>query len=207
MLLDRAKRDAQFCADLFVYQPGDYPPEDLELSWSELCKLRATFHHLGGARERLRYGGKQFVVAERFWQKIDCPAFHRLDPLSDIGVPSHEDDLLRSTFLRESPLESEAVEFRQLHFEHDARRTGVWPARQVLGGAGEDLDGVILPRQQSGEVHPDRPVVIHHNDPRFQLFHAPGRHLRRSRPCARLAPGALVLVSVSLRFCFPESYG
>ena len=33
--------------------------------------------------------------------------------------------------------------------------------RQVLGGAGEDLDSVVLPRQQIGVACPDRLIVIH----------------------------------------------
>ena len=113
--------------------------------------------------------------------------FHCLDPRSYVAVLGDKDNALHSTFLSELPLEREPVESRQLHFEHDARWAGVWRARQVLGGAGEDLDGVIRLRQHLGEVHPDRPVVIHHKDLRFQLFHAPRRHLRRRGPYARLA--------------------
>ena len=41
-------------------------------------------------------------------------------------------------------LESEAVESRQVHFEHDARRAGVRHARQILLGIDEELDGVVL---------------------------------------------------------------
>src|SRR6202011_1390470 len=53
-------------------------------------------------------------------------------------------------------------ESRQLHIEHKARWTGVRHARQILGSAGEDLDGVVLGREQIGEARPDRLVVIHH---------------------------------------------
>src|SRR6266481_9418097 len=111
MGLDRAKRDAEFRADLLVEQPGDHQPEDLELSWRELRKPRAALHHLaallpilGGARQRLRHGGEQFVVTKRFWQKIGRPALHRTDPHWYIAVPGDEDDLLHSTFLRQLPL-------------------------------------------------------------------------------------------------------
>jgi len=40
-------------------------------------------------------------------------------------------------------------------------------ARKILGGANEDLDGVVLCRQQIGEARPDRLIVIHHEDVRF----------------------------------------
>src|ERR1700730_16442075 len=117
MGLNRAKRDAEFRADLFVEQPGDHQPEDLELSWRELRKPRAAFNRLaallpmlGGARKRLRHGGEQFVVPKRFWQKIGRPAFHRTDPHWYIAVPCDEDYLLHPTLLRELPLEGKAVE-------------------------------------------------------------------------------------------------
>src|SRR5208283_2570799 len=101
--LDRSKRDTEFLADLLVEQSGDHPPEDLELSRRELRKPRAAFHYLAGTRQRLRHGGEQFVVPKRFWQKIDCPAFHRPDSHWYIAVPGDEDDLLHSTFIRELP--------------------------------------------------------------------------------------------------------
>jgi hypothetical protein len=87
-------------------------------------------------------------------------------------VPGDKDYLFHSTFLRELPLEGEAVESRHLHVEHEARRAGVRHARQVLGGASEDLDGAVLRLEQIGEARPDRLVIIHHEDARFGLFHA-----------------------------------
>src|SRR5271166_3051026 len=103
MFLNRAKRDAEFRADLLVEQPGDHPPEDLELSRRELRKPRTAFRHLAGTRQRLCHGEEQFVVPKRFWQKIDRPAFHRPDSHWYIAVPGDEDDLLHSTFIRELP--------------------------------------------------------------------------------------------------------
>jgi hypothetical protein len=64
-------------------------------------------------------------------------------------------------------LESEAIESGQVHFEHDARRAGVRHAHQILLGAGEELDGVALPRQQIGEACPGRRVIIHYEDAGF----------------------------------------
>ena len=43
---------------------------------------------------------------------------------------------------------------------------------QVLVCAGEHFDGVVLGRQQISEASPDRLVIIHHEDARFQLTHA-----------------------------------
>jgi hypothetical protein len=104
------------------------------------------------------------IVSKRFWQEINRPAFH---PHWYIAVPGDKDDLLHSAFLRELPLEGEAVESRQLHVKHEARWAGVRHARQILGGADEDLDGVVLCRQQIGEARPDRLIVIYHEDARF----------------------------------------
>jgi hypothetical protein len=41
---------------------------------------------------------------------------------------------------------------------------------QILGGVSEDLNDVVLRLQQIGEACPDRLIVIHHEDARFQLF-------------------------------------
>jgi len=99
-------------------------------------------------------------------------------------MPGDEDDLLHSTFHLELPLECEAVESRQLRFEHDARRAVVRHACQVLGGAGKDLDGVVLRSEQFGEACPGRLVVIHHEDARLKPFHASCRCVRHGGLCA-----------------------
>ena len=62
MFLDRAKLDAHFGADLLADQPGNQPPEYFELSWRELCKSCAAFHHLSGACKRPRHGAEEFVI-------------------------------------------------------------------------------------------------------------------------------------------------
>jgi len=151
-----------------------HQPEDLELSWRELRKPRPAFHNLaallaflGRARQRLRHGREQLIVSKRFWQEINRPAFHRTDTRWYIAVPGDKYYLLPSAFLRELLLEGEAVESRQLHVKHEARWAGVRHARKILGGANEDLDGVVLCRQQIGEARPDRLIVIHHEDVRF----------------------------------------
>jgi hypothetical protein len=41
---------------------------------------------------------------------------------------------------------------------------------QILGGASEDLNDVVLRLQQIGEACPDRLIVIHREDARFQFF-------------------------------------
>jgi hypothetical protein len=70
------------------------------------------------------------------------------------------------------PLEGQAVESRQLHVEHKARWAGMRHAREVFVSAGEDLDGVVLGREEIGEACPDRLIVIHYENARFQLSHA-----------------------------------
>jgi len=103
-----------------------------------------------------------------------------------IAVPGDKDDLLHSAFLRELPLEGEPVESRRLHVEHEARWARVRHAHQVLGGADEDLDGVVLCRQEVGEARPYRLVVINREDARFQLFSC-------LSPLSPLSPAAAVL--------------
>jgi hypothetical protein len=73
MCLDRAKCDAEFVADLL----------------------------LGGPCQRLHPRRRVVRRPQRFWQKIDRPAFHRRDPYSYIAVPADKDDLLPPTFLCE----------------------------------------------------------------------------------------------------------
>ena len=120
---------------------------------AEPGKPRTAFHHLAtlppilrGACKRLRQGGEQFVVRKRFWQKIDRSTFDCTDPHPYIAVPSDKDYLLHPAFRRELALEGEAVESRQLHVEHEARWAEVGNAREILAGAGEDLDSVVLRR-------------------------------------------------------------
>src|SRR5260370_42570344 len=92
------------------------------ITWRQLRKPRPDFHYLaafpaflGRTRHRLLHGGEQFVVHKRFWQIIDRPAFHHTDPRWYIAVSGDEHDLLDPAFLRELPLEGQAVESRQLH--------------------------------------------------------------------------------------------
>jgi hypothetical protein len=155
MGLDRAKGDAEFRADLLVDQSGNHQQEDFEFTWLEVRQSACDF-----PTSRLRCWQ---AMADRvsacataessssslngFDKKIDCRAFHHTNSHWYISVPGDEGDFFGSTILRELALEGQAIESWQVHVEQKARRAGIRNPREILAGADEDLDSVVLRRQ------------------------------------------------------------
>jgi hypothetical protein len=106
-------------------------------------------------------------------------------------VLTDENHLLPTTSLRQVSLESEPIESLQ-QFEHNASWAAVWRVRQELGGAAEDLRGVVFRREQIGETFLDRLLAIYNENARFQSVHASPMLLFHSFLCLPDSHGASV---------------
>jgi hypothetical protein len=79
-----------------------------------------AWRHRAAAVQRLRDGGEQILVAERFRQEFAGPGFHSAYRHRDVAVTRDENDGQRRMALGQFLLQIETTAARELDIEHQA---------------------------------------------------------------------------------------
>lgn len=85
------------------------------------------------ARNRIRHGIEQLLVAKWFLEKVHCPGFHRAYRHGDRPASRHEDEWNRRVRCKQLVMECKATPILQARLDHDAGWTVLVVLLQAFG--------------------------------------------------------------------------